>query len=183
CRTLEGGSDQLFGIRASGRGLGDAFRKVEIRPDCAGGNRSTLLSAKEPQVREALKILDTDTCIEILRGNRKVIEWRLRTQDQVVTTWVTAAELFYGAAKSKEPMGNKRLVEDFLGTVSVLSADLPAAQFFGILKADLELSGRRLPDADLWIGSLARSNRAAVVTGNTRHFGRMEGVAVENWMR
>jgi tRNA(fMet)-specific endonuclease VapC len=130
-----------------------------------------------------LKIPDTDTCIEILRGNRKVIEGRLRTQDTVVTTWVTAAELFYGAAKSKDPAGNRKLVEVFLGTLSVLGMESIGAQFFGILKADLEAGGRRVADADLWIGAIARANRAEVVTGNTRHFARMDGVAVENWMR
>jgi tRNA(fMet)-specific endonuclease VapC len=130
-----------------------------------------------------LKILDTDTCIEILRGNRQVIEARLRTQDVVATTCVTAAELFYGAAKSKDPVGNRKLVERFLGTFPVLAMDGIGAQFFGILKADLETNGRGVADADLWIGAIARANRAGVVTGNTRHFERMDGVTVENWTR
>jgi tRNA(fMet)-specific endonuclease VapC len=130
-----------------------------------------------------LKILDTDTCVEILRGNRQVIEWRFRTPGQVVTTWVTAAELFYGAAKSKDPAGNRNVVAAFLETLSVLEMDSAGAQFFGILKAELETSGRRVADADLWIGAIARANRAEVVTGNTRHFSRMDGVVVESWMR
>ena len=130
-----------------------------------------------------MRILDTDTCIAILRGNDAVRERRRQTPERVVTTWITAGELFYGAAKSRDPAGNKVLVERFLDTLPVLLPDSIAAQFFGALKALLEAEGRGLADADLWIGASARAHRATVVTGNTRHFGRMAGVEVEDWMR
>jgi tRNA(fMet)-specific endonuclease VapC len=129
-----------------------------------------------------VKILDTDTCIAILRGNERVIEHRRKTAERVGTTWITAGELFYGAAKSRDPLGNKHLVERFLETLPVLGPEIDASQFFGLLKADLESSGRRLADADLWIGAIARAQRAPVITGNTRHFARMQGVEIENWM-
>lgn len=50
-----------------------------------------------------MKVLDTDVCIELLKGNTCVIEKRQRTLDEVATTWVTACELSYGAAKSRSP--------------------------------------------------------------------------------
>ncbi|MDQ3621226.1 MAG: type II toxin-antitoxin system VapC family toxin [Verrucomicrobiota bacterium] len=128
-----------------------------------------------------MKILDTDTCIAILRGDAGVIERRRQTPERVVTTWITAGELFYGAAKSLDPAGNRALVERFLDTLSVLVPDSITAQFFGALKAALESEGRRLADADLWIGAIARAHRAVVVTGNTRHFSRITGVQLENW--
>jgi tRNA(fMet)-specific endonuclease VapC len=129
-----------------------------------------------------VKILDTDTCVEILRGNDRVIQRREDTEDSVGTTWITAAELFYGAAKSKNPVGNRAAVEEFLATLPILGLDLTSSQFFGGLKASLETQGRRLADADLWIGAIARAHRAAVVTGNSRHFSRIEGVQLENWI-
>ena len=130
-----------------------------------------------------MRILDTDTCIAILRGHERVIERRRRTLERVVTTWITAGELFYGAAKSKDPLSNKVLVERFLDTLPLLGADSITSQFFGALKAALEAEGRRLADADLWIGAIARAHRATVVTGNTRHFSRITGVQLENWMQ
>jgi len=66
-----------------------------------------------------VKILDTDVCIEILRGNSRVIEQRRRTPDEVATTWITACELAYGAAKSRVT----------LGFASKLA---PTGQFFGV---------------------------------------------------
>lgn len=40
-----------------------------------------------------MKILDTDVCIELLRGNEQVIRSRQQTLDEVATTWITACEL------------------------------------------------------------------------------------------
>ncbi len=130
-----------------------------------------------------MKLLDTDTCIAILRGNETVIERRAATEDEVVTTWITAAELHYGAAKSVAPEKNVALVKSFLGTLPVFGLDEASAQIFGEAKALLERQGQRLADADLFIGAIAASNRATVVTGNKRHYNRIPGVIVEDWIR
>jgi tRNA(fMet)-specific endonuclease VapC len=130
-----------------------------------------------------VKILDTDTSIAILRGSEAVIERRAATTDEVGTTWITAAELYYGAAKSSAPEGNRALVTSFLGTMRVLGLDESSVQVFGEAKALLERRGQRLADADLFIGAIAVVHQAAVVTGNRRHYERIPGVAVENWIR
>lgn len=130
-----------------------------------------------------MRVLDTDTCIAILRGNHGVIERRAATAEPVVTTWITAAELYYGAAKSRAPEANRQLVKSFLGTLPVLDLDEAATQIFGEAKALLERQGRRLADADLLIGAIAAARQATVVTGNRRHYERIPGVAVENWIR
>ena len=109
-----------------------------------------------------------------------MIARRLATTDQIATTWITAGELFYGAAKSRDPVGNRELVDLFLGSLPILDVDLSASQFFGVLRAELESRGQRLPDADLWIGAIARTHRATVITGNARHFARMH-VRTEDW--
>jgi len=100
-----------------------------------------------------------------------------------VTTWITAAELYYGAAKSIAPEKNRALVKNFLTTLPVLGLDGASVQVFGEAKALLERQGRRLADADLFIGAIAVGNRATVVSGNRRHYERIPGVTVENWIR
>jgi tRNA(fMet)-specific endonuclease VapC len=100
-----------------------------------------------------------------------------------VTTWITAAELYYGAAKSSAPEANRQLVELFLATLPVLDLDEASTQIFGEAKAMLERQGRRLADADLLIGAIAAAQQATVVTGNRRHYERIPGVTIENWIR
>jgi tRNA(fMet)-specific endonuclease VapC len=130
-----------------------------------------------------VKLLDTDTCIAILRGNDYVIERRAQESDAVNTSWVTAAELYFGAAKSVAPDANRRVVDEFLATLEVLSPDLAAAQAFGYAKALLQRAGMPLADADLMIASVAIAEGATVVTGNTRHLGRIPGVRIEDWIK
>ena len=128
-----------------------------------------------------MRILDTDHCIDILRGRSAVITRRRGVYDEVATTIITACELYYGAAKSQKPIDGKRAVDSFLRTLRVLELCTYSAQFFGIFKANLESEGRGLADADLLIGSIAKANGAIVVTGNTRHFERIPGIQLENW--
>ncbi len=129
------------------------------------------------------RILDTDTCIEILRGNRRVIETRRTVRDEVCTTWITASELYYGAAKSDRAAHNKALVDLFLDPLPIHGIQRFSAQYFGALKTQLESAGNRIADADLWIASIAKERRAILVTGNTRHYDRIEGLSIENWIR
>ncbi len=101
----------------------------------------------------------------------------------MATTWITAAELHYGAAKSVAPEKNGALVRSFLATLPVFGLDEASVEIFGEAKALLERQGQRLADADLFIGAIAASKRATVVTGNKRHYTRIPGVAVEDWIR
>jgi tRNA(fMet)-specific endonuclease VapC len=84
-----------------------------------------------------VKILDTDVCIEILRGNRQVIARCRESLAEVATSWITAAELSFGAAKSRAPANNQNLVIEFLATLPIIGLNLPAAELFGQHKAGL----------------------------------------------
>lgn len=130
-----------------------------------------------------MKLFDTDTCIALLRGVSTVIERRAATSDAVVTTWITAAELYYGAAKSSAPENNRSVVGAFLLTLPILGLDELSVRIFGEAKALLERRGQRLADADLLIGAIAASRGATVITGNRRHYERIPGVIVEDWLR
>lgn len=130
-----------------------------------------------------MKILDTDVCIEILRGNEKVIERRREVDDDIATTWITASELTYGAEKSSASDRNLTLVTEFLGTLPILGLDLTSALEFGRCKARRERAGMRIADADLLIAAITLANGASLVTGNRRHYERIENLRIEDWIR
>lgn len=130
-----------------------------------------------------MKLLDSDVCIEILRGRLAVIDRRERETDEVATTWVTASELFFGAAKSAKPGTNAALVFQFLDTLPVLGPDLVSARLFGEVKARLSAGGNLVADADLFIGSIALGRGATLVTGNRKHYERIPGLVLEDWLR
>lgn len=128
-----------------------------------------------------MRLLDTDTCVEILRGNETVIARREALPDTLVTGWIQAGELLYGAAKSGSPTESRRRVLDFLATLPVIDLNPLAADLFGTTKARLERAGRRLADADLWIAATALAHDAVLVTGNHRHYDRIPDLELESW--
>ena len=130
-----------------------------------------------------MKVLDSDTCIGILRGRKEVLERRAIEVDEVTTTWVTASELFYGAAKSAKPDANAALVIRFINTLPLLAPDLASARLFGEVKARLATAGQIVADADLFIASIALSRGATLVTGNRKHYERIPGLVLEDWLR
>ena len=130
-----------------------------------------------------MKLLDTDVCIEILRGNRLVIERRRAVPDDVATSWITAGELAYGAARSTRPQENRVVVDEFLSTLPIYGLDRAATRWFGELKAQLERGARTVADADLFIAAIALAQGAELVTGNRRHYGRIPDLVLEDWLR
>ncbi|MGB3918615.1 PIN domain-containing protein [Thiothrix litoralis] len=130
-----------------------------------------------------MKILDTDVCIELLRGNQRVLEARSQTLDLVATTWITACELAYGAANSSKPQHNHILVTEFLATLPILDFNLAAAELFGRNKALLKQTGNTVADADLMISSITLAQGGILVTGNIRHYDRIPHLRIEDWIR
>ena len=129
-----------------------------------------------------MKVLDTDTCIALLRGHDEVVARRAVTSDEVATTWLNAGELYFGAAKSKAPDKNRGLVQSFLATLPVLALDELSVQIFGEAKAILERKNVKVTDTDLYISAIAIAKRAAIVTSRAGAYARIPGVIVESWV-
>ena len=126
-------------------------------------------------------LLDTDVCIELLRGDRSIIARRERESDDVAVSFMTVGELFYGAARSLRPEPNRDVVETFLVTVACLDSDGEIMRRFGQEKARLAASGEALPDADILIAATALRHNARLVSGNLKHFSRFPGLTSESW--
>lgn len=127
-------------------------------------------------------LFDTDVCIEILRGNKRIIEKRKQSPAEVAISFITIGELFYGAYKSNRFSENRKLVEIFILSVNVISSDTEIMERFGSLKSTLSKEAKLLPDADILIAATCLSKAAILVTGNAKHFSRFKDLTVENWL-
>ena len=126
-------------------------------------------------------ILDTDTCVELLRGNERVIEQRALTDDAIGVSFMSVAELYYGVERSAKPARNRHAVDVLLLSVLVVESDRAIAQRFGQLKTELWRESVLLPDADLFIVATTLVHGSLLVTGNSRHFARIGGLRLERW--
>jgi len=130
-------------------------------------------------------VLDTDHCIELLRGNPLLLSRLATLSDEVeiYTTVINAAELFYGAYRSPEPERSLSEARAFLEDIHVLFPDLRAAEIYGRLKAELSRKGEPIPDNDLLIASITLSHDFILVTHNIRHYSRISDLKVEDWLK
>ncbi len=98
------------------------------------------------------------------------------------TTSITAGELVYGAAKRDSPSLIARIEELLTGHLRILPFDADAATVYGRRRADLEAAGTPLDEADLRIAAICLSRDLTLVTHNERHFARVAGLRIENWL-
>lgn len=102
-------------------------------------------------------------------------------QDQF-TTSVAVGELVYGAQRVGRESLTEKVGQIVRGAQAVLPFDTRAARTFGELKALLERRGDPIAEPDLQIASIALSRELVLVTRNVRHFRRVPGLTVENWI-
>lgn len=129
-------------------------------------------------------LLDTNTCIELLRaGSRKTLR-RVRRYDieEVAISSITLAELQYGVVKSARPAHHALLLAQFCAPIAILPFDHVAAETYGRVRAALERAGTPIGPLDTLIASHALGLDLTLVTTNEREFQRVEGLRVENWM-
>jgi tRNA(fMet)-specific endonuclease VapC len=128
---------------------------------------------------------DTDTLSAVIRRDPPLHLIRRLAQvapgDQATTT-INLGELLHGAAKRGNGRLTHRVREAVAAATSILPFDESAAEVYGPLRAQLEGEGRRVDEPDLRIASIALARGLTVVTGNDRHFSRVPGLAVENWL-
>lgn len=132
-------------------------------------------------------LLDTDILSNLMRrlpSASLLAKLALVPPEEQCTTSITLGELYYGAHHSvdRTELLLRQLDEVLLPNLAVLPFDEPAAREYGQLRAQLEKQGVPIGDADLQIASIAMVNDLAVVTANMRHFNRVNGLAVENWL-
>lgn len=128
-------------------------------------------------------LLDTNICVYWLKGNRQVEQKVLAAGiDAVALPFITVSELYYGAYKSQRMEANLQLVRSLTEQLTVLESDETISEQFGELKAGLEKNGMIIDDADLYIAACAKVHGLTLVTNNTKHFKRIKGLKLENWV-
>ena len=128
-------------------------------------------------------MLDTDTCIAIIKKNPVALK-RIRGKSigQVGISSITLGELMFGAAKSSRPKVAHDALSEFLLVLEVAGFDEGAAMIYGDVRASLEQQGKPIDPLDTLIGGHAHALDIILVTHNTREFSRIDGLRLEDWI-
>ena len=135
------------------------------------------------QGAKSLYLLDTNVCIHLLNGDSPPLVARLRRQSpaQIRLSAVVKAELIYGAYRSARVAENLRLLQQFFRPFVSLPFDDACAERYGRIRQELARRGEPIGPNDLLIAATALAHDLILVTRNTGEFGRVVGLAVEDW--
>ncbi|MEZ4621385.1 MAG: type II toxin-antitoxin system VapC family toxin [Caldilineaceae bacterium] len=128
-------------------------------------------------------LLDTNACIRFLNGRSPSIQQEMRKHksEDILLCSVVKAELLVGMLKNDNPAGRLRKIQPFFDRFASLSFDDDAATSYAEIRTDLEKQGVPIGPNDLLIAALAIANQLVLVTHNTREFGRVKGLMLEDW--
>jgi len=129
-------------------------------------------------------LLDTNVCVDFLRDHPGVVE-RIRgsSPDDLYLSSVVVAELRYGADRSVRRAENHERLDVLTTEIQCVDFDLAAARVYGRIRSFLESQGAPIGPYDMMIAAHALSLGLVLVTDNESEFGRVAGLAVENWRR
>ncbi|MDA8081740.1 MAG: type II toxin-antitoxin system VapC family toxin [Actinomycetota bacterium] len=127
-------------------------------------------------------LLDTNICIYIINAKPPQVLDRFREESLgvIALSSVSAAELAHGVIKSGSER-NQRALEMFLSPLEILPFEEKAIWEYGRVRSGLEQIGQPIGALDAMIAAHALSINAIFVTNNTREFGRVHGLRLENW--
>jgi tRNA(fMet)-specific endonuclease VapC len=128
-------------------------------------------------------LIESSTCVSILRNRLPRAVRRLREAgiDELAISSISAAELYHGAAKSRDPERETRKIQDLLTLIRPIEFGSTAAIAYGFIRSFLERQGQSIGPFDMLIAAHALSEDATLVTHDVREFGRVPGLSIENW--
>ncbi|MGH7483129.1 MAG: type II toxin-antitoxin system VapC family toxin [Longimicrobiales bacterium] len=130
-------------------------------------------------------LIDASVLIESERGRIDLAQ-RIagREEEEFFLSVVTASELLHGVHRASDDGVRSRraaFVEGVIERFPLLSIDLETARAHARLWADLAGRGALIGPHDMWLAGACLAHGLTLVTGNTREFERVPGLAVENW--
>ena len=133
-------------------------------------------------------LLNTDTLIYLVKHRPAAVAARvdaLSMDDRLGMSFVTWAELLKGAERSSrkaQAQAWRRRLDALARQVPVFhEADPQLCEHWATRFVRLKEAGTPIGANDLWIACHALALDATLVSNNTREFGRIEGLRLENW--
>lgn len=129
-------------------------------------------------------LLDTDALIYSLKGESTVLDnFKKYAAEPKAISVITYGELVFSAQCSQKVTENLAKVYRLKEIFPLIDVTPAIMDIFGALKADIRRNASPIDDFDLLIGSTAITIGYCVVTNNERHYSKIPGLTVVNWMK
>ena len=115
-------------------------------------------------------LLDTDICLMLLKGNKKILQSYCTLPEDIVVSEITVHELFLLANGSADPVSNKITVEKFLLTVRIIHPDLEALKLMADLQYTQKRKGQSVVFQDVLMYCLSKRYGARLITTDASRY-------------
>ncbi|QGN97000.1 tRNA(fMet)-specific endonuclease VapC (plasmid) [Piscirickettsia salmonis] len=130
-------------------------------------------------------MLDTNICIYLIKQKPRSYYERLmeveKSRHILAISSIVLSELQFGVARSQHQRKNQEAINTLVNKLEVLPYEEKAAKYYGDLRADLQKKGTVIGGNDMIIAAHALSEKAVLVTHNTKEFQRVEHLEFEDW--
>ena len=127
-------------------------------------------------------LIDTDILIFSIKGAESVRKGFQKNESLPKSiSVITYGELLHGAKKSLSPEKNLAVVYRIAEIFPLVAVSRAIIETFADLKASLEGGGEIIPDLDLMIAATAMALNYTLISNNTKHFGRIKNLKLDNW--
>jgi tRNA(fMet)-specific endonuclease VapC len=131
-------------------------------------------------------LLDTDILSELIKKhpNSNVLsQLSLKPAHTLYTSSVCLLELRFGSALREDcEVLWEKISNEIISRVNIIGVGEKEALAAGDILASLRKTGQIIGVEDVLIAASAIANRCGLVTANTRHFMRIKGLKVQNWL-
>jgi tRNA(fMet)-specific endonuclease VapC len=130
-------------------------------------------------------LLDTNIISYALRPQNQNVIRQLHVamaDEYVAISAVTRAEIRVGQFRMEVQDKRRSAIDEMLDVLPVLVWTAQAADIYGELHSLLMNRGLSIGILDAQIAAHAMAENLVLVTHNTRHFERVPGLKLENWM-
>ena len=127
-------------------------------------------------------MLDTDTCSYVLKTKSDKLRKKFESElGKIAISEIVLAELRFGADNHQNRTDKiHELIDDFSARLDVIP--WTASTKYGLLRAFLQQNGTPIGNLDTLIAAHAQQQDLILVTNNAKHFGRVPGLIIENWL-
>lgn len=123
-------------------------------------------------------LLDTDACIEIIRGNPAPLE---RFPEAIFwVSWISGFEILSGLRGRRGTKAEKR-AKAFLAEANMIGFEAEAAHCAADVRIILEESGKRIGSYDTLLAGHALAHNIPLLTRNGAEFERVPRLQVLSW--
>ena len=130
-------------------------------------------------------LLDTNIVSYYLRRSLPALEQRINDglkHRTLAISVITRAELRYGQIGMTPEDRRRSLIDSFFLRLPSVEWSIESADHYGVLKHTLKTQGTPIGDMDTLIAAHALAENLSLVSHNTRHFERIPGLKLEDWM-